>query len=172
MRREIEQLKKQLKNQEEKKRNNDGEKDHKLPNEDKSTKESVNKGRDYPCDQGEYKATQKCNLSAHLESKRTLFPSSNWNEDNSQVLRKRFEKTYGIKEGVFETPLAIMKTLNYGFPDLTKTNKVGLVDDDPLNSLYGQPVSAQRQRQLEQAESWKQKTQSLICNLESKSYDF
>ena len=74
-------------------------------------------------------------------------------------MRKRFEKAYGIKEGVFETPLAIMKTLNYGFPDLTKTNKVGVVDDDPLNSLlppgpglvkvYGQPVSAQRQRQLD-----------------------
>ena len=148
------------KNQEEMKRNNDGEKDHKLPNEEKSLNESVNNDRrDYPCDQGEYKATQKCNLSAHLESKHTLFPSSNWNEDNSKVLRKRFEKTYGIKEGVFETPLAIMKTLNYGFPDLTKTNKVGVVDDDPLNSLlppgpglvkvYGQPVSAQRQRQLD-----------------------
>ena len=80
----------------------------------------------------------------------------NWNEHNSQVLLQRFEKAYGIKEGVFETPLAIMKTLNYGFPDLTKTNKVGVVDDDPLNSLlppgpglvkvYDQP---ERQRHLD-----------------------
>ena len=63
-----------------------------------------NNGRKYPCDQCDYKATQKCNLLTHLKSKHEqLFPIiNNWNEKNSLELKQSFERAYSIEKGVFE----------------------------------------------------------------------
>ena len=63
-----------------------------------------NNGRKYPCDQCDYKATQKCNLMTHHKYKHEqLFPIiNNWNEKNSLELKQSFERVYSIEKGVFE----------------------------------------------------------------------
>ena len=63
-----------------------------------------NNGRKYPCDQCDYKATQKCNLLTHLKSKHEqLFPIiNNWNEKNSLELKQSLERAYSIEKGVFK----------------------------------------------------------------------
>ena len=122
-----------------------------------------NNGRKYPCDQCDYKATQKCNLLTHLKSKHEqLFPIiNNWNEKNSLELKQSFERVYSIEKGVFEMAnfpsnnwteensqelkksferayrLKIHKTLylKYGFHDLTNMNRMWMCEDDPLSSL-------------------------------------
>ena len=81
--------------------------------------------------------------------------SLHWNEDNSRELIKSFQSAYSIE---IHSMRSFMGALNYGFPDLTQ-DRVGLRDEDPLNSLLpsgtgpvrvsGQPVSGLRQRPLD-----------------------
>ena len=138
-----------------------------------------NNGRQYPCDQCDYKATQKCNLLTHLKSKHEqLFPIiNNWNEKNSFKLKQSFERVYS-EEGVYEMAnfpsnnwteenshelkksfeRAYRLKFKYGFHDLTNMNRMGMGEDDPLNSLLpsvrvsGQPMSGQRQQGRGRAE--------------------
>ena len=81
--------------------------------------------------------------------------SLHWNEDNSRELIKSFQSAYSIE---IHSMRSFMGALNYGFPDLTQ-DRVGLRDEDPLNSLLpsgtgpvrvsGQPVSGLRHRPLD-----------------------